>query len=31
MFYEIDLRMFKNVFYRTKILQIGSCGKLQPH
>ena len=32
MFYEIDLRMFKNVYKSsTKILQIGSCGKLQPH
>jgi hypothetical protein len=32
MFYEIDLRMFKNVYKSsTKILQIGSCGKCQPH
>jgi hypothetical protein len=32
MFYEIDLRMFKNVYKSsTKILQIGSCGKFQPH
>jgi hypothetical protein len=30
--YEIDLRMFKNVYKSsTKILQIGSCGKFQPH
>jgi hypothetical protein len=32
MFYEIDLRMFKDVYKSsTKILQIGSCGKFQPH
>ena len=32
MFYEIDLRMFKNVYKSsTKILQNGSCGKFQPH
>ena len=34
MFYEIDLRMFKKVFKSTcstKILEIGCCGKFQPH
>jgi hypothetical protein len=32
MLYEIDLRMFKNVYKSsTKIFQIGSCGKFQPH
>ena len=32
MFYEIDLRMSKNVYKSsTKILQIGSFGKFQPH
>jgi hypothetical protein len=32
MFYEIDLRMFKNVCKSsTTILQIGFCRKFQPH
>jgi hypothetical protein len=32
MFYEVDLRMFKNVYKSsTIILQIGSCGKFQTH
>jgi hypothetical protein len=31
MFYEIDLRMFKNVYKSsTKILQIGSCENFNP-